>query len=116
MAKKIAVQKRKIGTIIIATAVLENADSRRMFNETLFRKFCPFYINVSPDGKLRAFIGFCDDFAEIGPKEQPPRYVFNVSQAQTGERSITFTRYEEAKPKPDIQSSAKAGKSKEKRK
>ena len=108
--------RRRIGTIIIATAALENAYSRQMFSETLFRKFCPFFINVSPDGGRRAFIGFCDEFAEIGPNEPPPRYLFGVNISPTGEKSMSFTRYEEPRPTPSAQPTGMPAPRKEKRK
>lgn len=93
--------KRRIGTIVIATAVLDNAESRAMLCQTLFQRFCPFFISVSPTGDRRAFTGFCDDFAEIFDGEIPPRYLFGVNTDATGKRTISFTPMNPAFPAPE---------------
>ena len=44
--------KQRIGTIMLATATVEA--SWEMLCQTLFNRFCPFAIHVSPDGSRRA--------------------------------------------------------------
>lgn len=84
----------KIGTVVIATAVLEVPESRDFLRDTLFRKFCPFYVSVSPKGTLRAFTGFCDDFEEMANGAKPPQYAMHVETDATGKRTVQFNKIE----------------------
>ena len=98
-AKPEEVKMERIGTIVVATEVVQNG--WKDLCDTLFRKFCPVYVSVSPDGLRRAYIGFCDDFDEIESGSVPPKYKMNVDTAPTGERKIVFTKFVEDPPEPE---------------
>ena len=104
-AKKVAAPR--IGTVVIATALLENAESRKFLCETLFTRFCPFFASVSPKGTLRAFTGFCDDFEPVAEGNPAPQYAMKVCQDEKGVRKTTFQKVgKEAIPEPDPKGSA----------
>lgn len=87
---------QRIGTIIIATEAVEK--SWEMLCQTLFVRFCPFAIHVSPDGAKRAYVGFCQEFDEIPADEEPPRYLVSVERSTRGETNVSFTRYQPDAP------------------
>lgn len=93
-AKRTASAKpqERIGRVVVATALLENAESRKYLCETLFARFCPFTVSVSPKGTLRAFTGFCDDFEPIRETDEVPQYVMSVKQDQKGVKTVTFRK------------------------
>ena len=91
----------KIGTVVIATAVLEVPESREYLLDTLFRKFCPFYVSVSPKGTLRAFTGFCDDFEPVPAGAKAPQYAMRVDQDNAGKRTVQFNKVADAGPLAD---------------
>jgi len=90
--------KQRIGVIVMATAMVEA--SWKSLMEVLGLRFFPFAIHVSPDGTKRAYVGFCDDFDEVGADEQPPRYLVNVETDPRGGRKVAFTKY--VKDEPEI--------------
>jgi hypothetical protein len=90
---------RRIGTIVLATETLSNGKSRAFLADTLFRRFCPFAVSVSPNGALRAFTGFCDDFDEVPDNEPAPRYSMSVSETE-GVKTTTFARMPPDAPGP----------------
>ncbi len=93
--------KQRIGTIMLATATVEA--SWEMLCQTLFNRFCPFAIHVSPDGSRRAYVGFCAAFKEIPPDAEPPRYVFTVKTSSRGGREVSFSEYvPEPHPEQDM--------------
>ncbi len=87
---------QRIGTIIIATEAVEK--SWEMICQTLFVRFCPFAIHVSPDGAKRAYVGFCQEFDEIPADAEPPRYLVSVERSTRGETNVSFTRYQPDAP------------------
>lgn len=82
--------RQRVGMIIMATAMVEASWKQLM--EVLGLKFFPFAIHVSPKGEKRAYVGFCDDFDEIGPKELPPQYVVKVDTNPRGGKTVTFEK------------------------
>ncbi len=98
---------KRIGTVMVATATLENAQSRAFLRETLFARFCPFFVSVSPNGSLRAFTGFCDDFEPVPEGEKAPQYVMSVAQDTTGQRTVAFRQVEKEPPKAERRAGAK---------
>lgn len=82
--------RQRVGMIIMATAMVEASWKQLM--EVLGLKFFPFAIHVSPKGEKRAYVGFCDDFDEIGPKESPPQYVVKVDTNPRGGKPVTFEK------------------------
>ena len=84
----------RIGRVVVATAVLENAESRKFLCDTLFAQFCPFAVSVSPKGTMRAFTGFCDAFEPIREGAAVPQYAMSVKQDAKGVKAVTFQKVE----------------------
>lgn len=82
--------RQRVGMIIMATAMVEASWKQLM--DVLGMKFFPFAIHVSPKGEKRAYVGFCEDFDEIGPKESPPQYVVKVDTNPRGGKTVTFEK------------------------
>lgn len=82
----------RIGRVVVATAVLEHPKSRSFLCETLFARFCPFAVSVSPKGTLRAFTGFCDDFEPIHEGAPVPQYAMSVRENEKGVKVVSFSK------------------------
>lgn len=81
---------RKIGTIILAVAAIEN--SWPDLCKTLFTRFCPFRADLSPDGTRIAYTGFSHDFDEVPEGEKPPRYTMSCARNNGIVAKIVFNK------------------------